>query len=291
MDRREKTRDIDLMDYWSVVVRRKWIVITFAGAIVLLTGVFSFLATPLYKSTATLLIEEESSRMLSVAETFSDERRVVQDLRSYNTQLMLFSSKSLAERVARKLNLLVRPEFGAANTKRTSLLSELQYVLSFRWLKSRKNQPGARPDLSVPPDPYSEIAEWLQERIDVRPIRETKLVEVSFTFPSAPLATEIANSLVEEFINFSIEKRYSTTQQASDFLTESIANVKNEIGAKEREIQRYSQERDISFLSETESTAVSTFADLNEAYNQAMLERINAEAEYRELRNYHRYSR
>ncbi len=286
MDRREKTRDIDLMDYWSVVVRRKWIVITFAGAIVLLTGVFSFLATPLYKSTATLLIEEESSRMLSVAETFSDERRVVQDLRSYNTQLMLFSSKSLAERVARKLNLLVRPEFGAANTKRTSLLAELQYVLSFRWLKSRKNQGEARPDLSMPPDPYSEIAEWLQERIDVRPIRETKLVEVSFTFPSAPLATEIVNSLVEEFINFSIEKRYSTTQQASDFLTESIANVKNEIGAKEREIQRYSQERDISFLSETESTAVSTFADLNEAYNQAMLERINAEAEYRELRNF-----
>jgi succinoglycan biosynthesis transport protein ExoP len=286
MDRREKTKDIDLMDYWKVIVRRKWILIISAGAIVLLTGVLSFLATPQYKSTATLLIEEESSRMLSVTETFSDERRVVQDLRSYNTQLMLFSSKSLAERVARRLNLLVRSEFEPARKERGSLLSELQYVLTFRWLRPQKNQAQNGADPAMLQDPYSDIAEWLQKRIDVRPIRETKLVEVSFTFPSAPLTTEIVNTLVDEFINFSIEKRYSTTQQASDFLTESIANLKNDIGAKERELQRYGQERDISFLSETESTAVSTFADLNEAYNQAMLERINAEAEYRELRNF-----
>ncbi len=286
MDRREKTKDIDLMDYWKVIVRRKWILITFAGAIVLLTGVLSFLATPLFKSTATLLIEEESSRMLSVTETFSEERRVVQDLRSYNTQLMLFSSKSLAERVARRLNLLVRPEFEPARKERGSFLSELQFILTFRWLRPKKNQAQTGADPAVSQDPYSDIAEWLQQRIDVKPIRETKLVEVSFTFPSAPLTTEIVNTLVEEFINFSIEKRYSTTQQASDFLTESIANLKNDIGAKERELQRYGQERDISFLNETESTTVSTFADLNEAYNQAMLERINAEAEYRELRNF-----
>src|SRR4030065_2081897 len=98
MENRDRTNDIDVMDYWRLIVRRKWIVLTFAGAIVLLTGVFSFLATPLYKSTATLLIEEESSRILSGAETFSEEPRVVQDLRSYNTQLMLFSIKALAER-------------------------------------------------------------------------------------------------------------------------------------------------------------------------------------------------
>ncbi len=286
MENRDKTKDIDLMDYWQVVVRRRWIALTFAGIVVLLTGLFSFLATPIYKSTATLLIEEESSRALSVAETFRDEPRVVQDLRSYNTQLMLFSSKALAERVAKKLNLLARPEFSAGKKRRHSLLSGLRHILSFRWLKPPKNPDPARSGLPILLDPYSEIADSLLKKIEVKPIRETKLVKVSLAFPSAALAQEIVNSLVEEFINFSIEKRYATTRQASDFLTESIANLKNEIGARERELQRYGQERDISFLSETENTAVSTFADLNDAYNQAMLERINAEAEYRALRNF-----
>ena len=286
MENRDRTKDIDVMEYWRLVVRRKWIALTFAGAIVLLTGVFSFLATPLYKSTATLLIEEESSRILSVAETFSDEPRVVQDLRSYNTQLMLFSSKALAERVARKLNLSVRPEFGAGQKPRTSLLSELGHIITFRWINPPKNQDMARSGLSMSLDPYSEIVDSLLKRIEVKPIRETKLVKVSLTLTSAALSMEIVNSLVEEFINFSIEKRYSMTRQASDFLTESIANLKNEIGARERELQRYGQERDISFLSETENTALSTFADLNDAYNQAMLERINAESEFRALRSF-----
>lgn len=51
-------KEIDLMEYWSLILRRKWIAITFAGTLIFLTGVFSFLATPKYKSTATLLIEE-----------------------------------------------------------------------------------------------------------------------------------------------------------------------------------------------------------------------------------------
>jgi polysaccharide biosynthesis transport protein len=286
MEKKDRMKDIDLMDYWRVIVRRKWIALTFAGALIVLTGVFSFLATPLYKSTATLLIEEESSRILNVTETFRDEPRVVQDLRSYNTQLMLFSSKALAERVAKKLSLLARPEFNAGKKRRPSLLAGLGHIVSFRWLNPPKKPDPARPVPSAPEDPYSEIVDSLLKKIEVKPIRETKLVKVSMTFPSAALAMDIVNSLVDEFINFSIEKRYSTTRQASDFLTESIANLKNEIAARERELQRYGQERDISFLSETENTAVSTFADLNEAYNQAMLERINSEAEYRAIRNF-----
>jgi len=284
MEKEEKLKEIDLMDYWRVVVRRKWVAITFAGAIVLFTGIFSFLATPQYKSTATLLIEEESSRILSIDETLGYEPRVVQDLRAYNTQLKLLKSKSLAARVARNLNLLSRPEFGAGKKPKTSLMAGLKYVVTFKWVSSRKNQEEGA-NLLTQESPYSILAEGLRNAIEVNPVRDTKLVEVSFSFPSPTLATEIINMVAEEFVNFSIEKRYSTTQQASDFLTETIANLRDDLAAKERELQRYGQEKDIMFLSETESATVSTFASLSAARDQAMLERIRAEAEYRELTN------
>lgn len=284
MEHEEKPTEIDLMDYWRVVVRRKWIILAFAGAIIILTGIFSFLATPLYKSTATLLIEEEYSKMLSIDEAFG-ESRMVQDMRSYNTQLRLLTSKSLSEQVARKLNLLARPEFEAGQKPKTSLLSAIKYIVTLKWLLPRKKEEERESGSLQPQNPYTGVANILRSRIQVSPIRDTKLVELSFTFPSPLLATEIANTLAEEFIDFSIEKRYSTTQQASNFLDEQIADLRDEIGAKERELQRYSQEKDILFLSESESQAVSAFATLNEAYNQARLERINAEAELRELRN------
>jgi len=284
MEKEEKLKEIDLLDYWRVIVRRKWVGITFAGAIILVTAIFSFVATPQYKATATLLIEEESSRILTIDEATGYEPRVVQDLRAYNTQLRLLKSKSLAERVARKLNLLSRPEFGAGQKPKTSLMAGLKYVFTFKWLKSKKSQVEGS-DLLLPESPYSLLANSLRNAIEVSPVKDTKLVEVSFTFLSPTLATEIINAFAEEFVKFSIEKRYSSTQQASDFLTETIANLRDDLAAKERELQRYGQEKDIVFLSETESATVSTFASLSAARDQAMLERIRAEAEYRELTN------
>jgi capsular exopolysaccharide synthesis family protein len=286
MEYESKTIEIDLMDYLRVIIRGKWIAIPFAGVIILFTAIFSFLATPQYKSTATLLIGEETSRILSINEAFGDQAQVVQDLRGYNTQLQLLKSKSLAERVARKLNLLSRPEFGAGKKSKTDLLAGVKYIITFKWISPKKESIKAETNPLLPVNPYLGLASSLLNAIEVNPVKDTKLVELSFTFSYPALATEIVNTLAEEFINFSIEKRFSTTQQASDFLTESIANLRDDLATKERELQRYGQEKDIIFLSETESTAVNTFTNLSEAYNQAMLERINAEAEYRELKDF-----
>ena len=71
MQNQDNQKEIDLMKYWEVIVKRKWVIIIFTGAIIFFVGVFSFLAIPQYKSTATLLIEEGSTRMLSIEETFS----------------------------------------------------------------------------------------------------------------------------------------------------------------------------------------------------------------------------
>jgi polysaccharide biosynthesis transport protein len=264
----EKNQEIDLKDYWRVIVKRRWLALTFAGALIFLTAVFSFLAKPQYKSTVTLLIEEQTSRMLSIEESFGYQPRVVEDLRFFNTQLQLLKSKSLAERVATKLNLLTNPEF-VGNRSSKKKLAENEKI---------KSQP--------PSDPYSGVADEILQSLGVTPIRETKLVRVSFIHHSPILATEVINTLAEEFINFSIEKRSANTQQASDFLRAQITSLREEMAARERELQKYGQEKELVFLSDTESAAVKKFADLNDALTGAQRERIRAETEYRALKDF-----
>jgi succinoglycan biosynthesis transport protein ExoP len=283
MEQKERLKDIDLMEYWQVVVRRKWLLAAFAGTLIVLTAIYSFLVSPQYKATATLLIEEESSRILSINEAFGDQAQVFRDLRGYNTQIQLLKSRSLAERVAKKLDLLSRPEFGGQPSSKRGFFSTLKHIITLKWLFPKKK---ANPENPLfPANPYSPIVSGFLASLEISPIKETKLVELSFTFGSPTLSTEIVNSLAEEFINFSSEKRVSTTQQASEWLSEQIDNLRNNLTAKERELLRYSQEKDIVFLSETESAAVKSFSDLNDAYNRAILDRINAEAEWRELKN------
>ena len=256
----EEERDIDLLGYLRMIIKRKWIIIACVGAAVFFTGVYVFKATPIYKATSTMMIEKEPSRILSIENEFSyGSRGGYADIRFFNTQLKLLRSLSLVERVARKLDLLNHPLFAVkteTNTKDADIVN-----------------------------PYHRLAMGLQERLDVTPVRDTRLVELSFNSIDPGFAALLVNTLSQEFVDFYIEKRFETTQQASKYLEEQISSFREKLSEKETELQEYSQEKDLYFLSEKESATVGKFADVNTAYTGAQIERINAESNYQELRN------
>ncbi len=279
----EKEEKVDLLELWRVIVKRKWVIIISGVIVFLIIGMRTFTTTPQYKATATLLIENETSKVLSMENEFG-LRSQFNNLRFFNTQLVLLKSESLAERVARNLNLPSRPEFSPAK-KSFNISGFAKNLLSLKWIFPNKKPQETESDLLEELNPYSAAAERVRRNIEVSPIRETKVVKVSYTSPFPVLATKIVNTLAAEFISFSIEKRYETTQQASDFLSESIGNLNADLDAKERELQRYGKEKKLFFLNDTESTAVSKFADLNQAYTEAQIDRIKAEAVYLELKD------
>ena len=282
----EKRKEVDLLEYWQVIAKRKWVIMVFAVVFILSVGIRTFNTVPVYKATTTLLIEEEASKVLSIEDEFG-YRRQMTDLRFFNTQIKLLTSKSLAERVARKMNLPARPELSTGQKPKKSLTTTAKNLISFKWIKLKKKSKSSNPGNSnplIPLNPYSRIARAVRSSIEVSPVRETKLVEVSYRSRYPVLCADIVNTLAEEFIAFSIEKRYETTQQASDFLSEEIDNLREDLAAKERELQRYGREKKLFFLSNEESATISKFADLTGAYTKSQIERIKAEASYRELK-------
>ncbi|MHA1386761.1 MAG: GumC family protein, partial [Candidatus Helarchaeota archaeon] len=265
--------------------KKKWVIIIFASSLIFFAGIFSFLATPKYKSTSILLIEEEASRVLNINKTFGFQSQIVKDIRFFNTQLELLKSKSLAERVARKMDLISHPEFRKYTRQKKSFFTKIGNFITFKRTKSPKSGKGIRINHLISLNPYSEIVKVFQKSLKVKPILDTRLVEISFISTSPILASEVCNALAEEFISFSIEKRYQATKQASNFLSNQIVDLREDLAAKERELQKYGQEKNLFYLSDTESAALSKFADLNKACTQAQIDRTRAEADYRELKN------
>jgi len=277
----EEGRVIDLMDYWRVIVRRKNVLIVFAGAIILLVGIFSFAVSPKYKPTATILIGEETSKMLNIENEFSSVayKSTLQDTVYLNTQLSLLKSVSLAKRVVDKMDLLAHPAYKDLNKSGMSIGKRIKYLYTFKWLKPRKKTDEATPF----EDPATEVATALRDSLRAALVRETDIVKVSFISPDPVLGTEIVNTFADEFISYSIDIKYKTTQQARDFLSEQISVLRDELSSKERELQRYSQEKDLRFLSDTESTALNEYSELHKAFATAQVARINAQATFREL--------
>ena len=116
------------------------------------------------------------------------------------------------------------------------------------------------------------------------PVEETRLVDVHLISTDAVFAADVVNTLAREFINYSVEMRYAATQQASEFLVDQIADLRSDLNAKEKELQKYGEEKKLLFLKEKENTVVTKFGDLSQAFTQAQVDRINQEAAYKELK-------
>jgi len=284
MDNKMEKKEIDLLEYWRIILKRKWIIVSFVASLLAFVGIFSFTSTPLYVASASILIEDSSSSLLNIQDISTYGEYRYDFLGTYfKTQLKLLGSRSLAERVAKKMNLGSRQELQSPHFSRGNLFQTARHFFSFGWMFPKKKE---APDEKQPidqPDSYSVLAYAVLGGLKITPLVETRLVEIGYTSPYPALAADIVNTLVEEFINYSVETRYEATQQASEFLSEQIAQLREDLGAKEKELQKYGEEKKLLLLNEKESTVVSKFAELDTAFTEAQIERVNKEAIFREL--------
>src|SRR6185369_15600 len=98
-------KEINLVDYWNVLVHRRWVVFTAVVVLVITVTLGSFLISPTYQAICTLQIEREQPNVL----TFQQVQPVGYDYMSYNdfyqTQYKLLASRNVAHKAMQKLDL------------------------------------------------------------------------------------------------------------------------------------------------------------------------------------------
>jgi uncharacterized protein involved in exopolysaccharide biosynthesis len=119
--------------------------------------------------------------------------------------------------------------------------------------------------------------------IAVTPIRNTRLVEVSYTSTNPELAARIANGVADAFIDWGVETRFATVGRASTFLASQIETIKQEIQDKEAQLQAYSRRTDIVALDPSSNVTLQRLEGLNRDYVTAVSDRITKEARYQEM--------
>jgi len=183
----------------------------------------------------------------------------------YPTQYKLLQSRGLAERVVKNLRLIDDPNF---NPGRASLLPS-------------SSAPNATADMDA--TALGGLAGRVLGGIEVNPIRNTRLVEISYTATSPDLATRIANGIADAFIDWGVETRFATVGRASNFLASQIEAIKQEIQDKEAQLQAYSRRSDIVALDPSSNVTLQRLEGLNRDYVTAVSDRITKEARYQEL--------
>ncbi|MGD0783374.1 MAG: hypothetical protein ABSA30_11005, partial [Candidatus Aminicenantales bacterium] len=186
-------------------------------------------------------------------------------------------SRSLAERVAKKLNLADRAELKDGRSGRRSLIQMAKSVLSLGWLFGKTPETGPEGTAASPTADASALyAGTVLGGLKVTPVPDTRLVSLAFVSPYPRLAADIINTVAQEYIDFSIESRSEATRQTSDFLAKNISELRDDLAKKESELQKYGNQKKIVPLSDKDNSIAAEFIQLNTAYGDAQVALINA---------------
>lgn len=246
----------NLMDYWSVILKRKGTVLSFAIPVLVIAAILSFALKPTYTAKGTLLIEKEpnilSFEKILQGESFNDDY--------YQTQYKLIQSRTVAGNTIEKLKLYENEEFAGKLKRAYGAADEPNSI--FR----RK------------------LADAFLKRLDVSPIRQTRMVEVRFKDQNPNFAADTLNALFDSFIAMNIQVKYEMTEQASEFLTAQITRLQTDIADKEQKLQQYGAEKNIVSLSDKETTIVQNLGEFNRALTEAQIDRVKKETYYGMIR-------
>jgi succinoglycan biosynthesis transport protein ExoP len=245
-----------------------------AGLLTLGIGILAYLMKDVYQPTARLEIDPVNSGIKTLHEI--EDSRATDNQDYLETQVQILQSDALAIGVIRALHLDRNSEFVSKG--------DIEGIE-----KLKNSQIGSRPGN---PDPFlkeqfaladrtpleSAALGVFQKRLSVNPIRNTRVVEVSYTSHDPQLAQVITNNLVTQFLDQSYRARYSSTMEASEWLGTQLNGLRQKVEESNQAVTDYQKKYSLVESDDHDVPLGQLMGEVNHQLSDAQANRIEAEA-------------
>ncbi len=266
--------EIDLLNYWRILVKRRWTVLGALGIVVVAVLVGTLLMTPVYRATASMQIDRDSIKVVEVEGITPVEGAGDRDF--YQTQYELLKSRALAQRVASELGLAEQGRL--ERLAPPSMLSGLGAVLN----RDDGNGGDEAPDAAELEAREAEATQLVMEGLSVEPVRNSRLVRVHFDSPDSAFSQRAANAIADAFIASNLERRFDSSSYAKGYLEDRLNELKLRLEDSERELVAFAQKEQIVSSGGATNLSEQNLGAVNTALAQARQDRIRAESRWRQ---------
>jgi capsular exopolysaccharide synthesis family protein len=250
---------IDLHAYWSIIVRRRWLIIPFFLATVLITGLVTLRQTRIYDATCTIIIDLAAPKVL--------EKETVQEVvesgaggywyskEFFETQYKVLTSRTVAQRVVDRLQL--------GQNSRYLGLADVKDPVE---LENRRQRA----------DPVSNLVRNLK----IEPVKDSRIVRIRYEDPDPQLAAQIANTVAESYIAENLSVKTVTTQNASEWLEGQLGELEKRLDTSGKALFEFKREHDIVATSweDRQSMVTSRLNQISDALTHARVRRAELQA-------------
>jgi polysaccharide biosynthesis transport protein len=275
--------DVHILDRLAVIYRYRRIAIAvfvLTSAAMIIQG---YSNVQFFRAQGRLLIENERASEVPGLSPNSDQ--FYEDPEPYfQTQYKILRGRDLTRRVIKKVHLDQVPEFnGTAKRPDTpfTLLANLRTrLLSGIW---KANAAMETPKANETQDESALISSFIG-RVNVEPVRGSRLVDITFDAEDAAFAAKAANALMEEYVDQNLEAKLGTTENMLQWLGKELANQQTKVEESERGLAEYRDRQNAMSLDDKQNIVGSRLNTLNDAYTKAKLERVQKETQYNQIK-------
>jgi len=281
----EDDETIDLREYWRILVKRKWTVVGVVAIVVTAALLSSLLMVPEYRSSARIEISPESSRILNYQDFAPEQQGWNATNIFYSTQFQILRSSALAEQVIREEQLQDEPEL-LGQVRQRSLMGEIRSLFRTvtRAILPSSNAPVEGVERSPPTAEEREkakirrAANVLRSRITVERVGESRLVDVSVRAFDPQLAQRLANAVVENYRQMSMQRRYDSGSEAREFLEEQLQDMRIQLERADEALMEFARENNVADLEDLLDRARSAIDRFSERRNEIDEELVQLES-------------
>ena len=239
---------IDLREYWKILVKRKWLIIALLTIVVGAAFVATKLQVPEYRATALVLIEPEATQFLGFQDFDQQTGRASAEFRA--SQYEILRSRSLARAVVQAEQLEDHPELTGQLRQRSlsGELRDLSRLLLSAIRPASENPADASGQQGTSADPLDLAANALLKKVEIEPVRNTQVVRVSVVSFDPEFSSRLANALVREYIDSSLQRRFDSGTQARRFLEGQLDEMRIALERSDRALAEFARQARVSDL-------------------------------------------
>ncbi|MBU0731020.1 MAG: polysaccharide biosynthesis tyrosine autokinase [Proteobacteria bacterium] len=273
--------EISLRDIVQVFRKRKGVMMTFIFITMAIGLLGTLTATPYYMASVQMLIERNLDTAVQGKESLPYEPDFL------GTQVSIIQSPNVVGRVVKKLGLDTRyrhffiqqdsPSF------RKFLISWIKETIqSIMPAMSSSKITNPFDDAQTPSDSDT-ITAMIQNRLTATPLRNTKIVTITYLDENPFLAQLVANALADAYMNEMLEIKMNSSNYAIKWMASKAEEEQKKLEESERKLQLYTREHDIVTLENKITILPQRLDEFSRELSRAQVARRELEEVYNQI--------
>lgn len=246
---------LSALDIWRMLVKRKFLIVGLTIVCGVAMAVYASMKTPVYEGVARLQIDPSHSQALKSED--SDKNGPDIDSR-VRTEVEIIRSNTVAMQVIDTLHLYSNPVFAGAEAVHSGI-TEMSLL---------------------PPGVQRHLLDRFGSALVVRVIPSTQIIEVQFRSSDPALASNVANSVVTEYIQRNFQTRVDGANQVAQWLSKQMEDIRQSTVRAQQKFAEFQKNNNL-LGTEDDNIVTNRLKQLNQEVTQAEADRIVKEGRFR----------